>query len=85
MLRHALAASAILFGLTVGANALPVAPQGMAAEAPIVEVQGRHHGRHHGWRGHPKRHHGWHRGHHRGWQKHHRRHHYRHHHRRHWY
>ena len=85
MMRHLLAASAILIGTTFGAAALPVASPatGIVAEAPLVQVKSWKHGRGHSWGHHRGRHHGWHRGHHRGWYKHHRRHHG--HHRRHRY
>jgi Spy/CpxP family protein refolding chaperone len=77
MIRHVIAASAILLGTTLGAAALPVQTgmslAGSASEAPLVEVKKG--GHKHGW-GHHKRgrHYGWKRGRHLGWYKHHRRH-----------
>ena len=74
MIRHAIAASAMLFAATFGAAAAPV-PAGASApaiQAPILEVKRGGHG--HGWGHHRGRHYGWNRGRHRGWYNHHRRH-----------
>jgi hypothetical protein len=74
MIRHVIAASALLLATSLGTAAAPVPTSSIASalESPVLEVKRGGHGHGRGWGHHRGRHYGWTRGRHRGWYKHHR-------------